>query len=923
MEAMPETCGLSGHAKDYESTLQSVADFKMPVFEPGGAIQQGKYQPKGSVWLHEYNPVHVMLRAVHRRDIQLSLDRFTNFVKQQGLYRRPGNPWPPFRIPSLPHCTMTGLNRLLHCRTMHGLLFTLLFKAVNQKTIPESIIYYTIHLLELAICIPSSDGARKKIMIEAKQLDRQFSNWFASDDIFTNISTVISHVVVEEHLLTKMSTDVVLQTDTKLDVDDSDSVDEFVDALLPPASDGPHEGAVGSVVSASLTGQLAVYPLGDETEMLVVARDGLMSRPSDDEGINLALTQQLHPSVPLFRSQGVSANTTSITVNVPVGESILTLLLKLHQRFSASPVFLRSVVGPVSSGSEVDVDLRVGDAEFFVRKVLEKASAVSRDCAEIIDAASRQQEKSMLVDVGAVGSTASKPRDDAEERRKKAKLRQERLMKEFASKQKQFMAKVVGASVAEMEVDGSHSTTVDGATEKLVPTDRQYDCCICSQSTASTSDRLIGLVALLQPTSFLAHRRRFRVPLHLPMSDLMSLHNIGNFQTEFMQRFTTLLGEFDETSCLMSFNVGWRDGVYAQTCGHYLHLDCHKSYLRSLRSHIQSTQGLLISEGEYWCPMCRQLSNSVLPILPDSFTHIDTTSRLVPDTEQSLVRYVADVLLAPPTVQMSSQLGRVLSSVMESLIDSTIPSYRMLVANDSNAGVYTFICSILRTNLELELDQKSGSPCSSTPSSLYLKKPCVPMLYNILNIRSKMLLEKPHAELWSHITGISLSRDSTSQISIYHKDVPLLLKDVSALFIQLVLCMPLTMSKGTFQCIVRSLFNVVVVQFVAAMTCKFSTDEQLAWQLKGQHASCSQLELLMSRVISLFSNSAIYDCDTFDSQFPAICGEVWSPMSIESACVDSVLPFVRLAALLQFHLYGDSLPTLTTEVTTNSVPSLW
>jgi len=32
----------------------------------------------------------------------------------------------------------------------------------------------------------------------------------------------------------------------------------------------------------------------------------------------------------------------------------------------------------------------------------------------------------------------------------------------------------------------------------------------------------------------------------------------------------------------MSVNIGWEGGVYAQSCGHYLHLDCHKSYIDAL-----------------------------------------------------------------------------------------------------------------------------------------------------------------------------------------------------------------------------------------------------------------------------------------------------------------------------------------------------
>ena len=53
---------------------------------------------------------------------------FVCSIKQQGLYQRSGNPWPPFRIPNLPHSAYLGLNKLLHCRTMHGVLFTLLYK---------------------------------------------------------------------------------------------------------------------------------------------------------------------------------------------------------------------------------------------------------------------------------------------------------------------------------------------------------------------------------------------------------------------------------------------------------------------------------------------------------------------------------------------------------------------------------------------------------------------------------------------------------------------------------------------------------------------------------------------------------------------------------------------------------------------------
>jgi E3 ubiquitin-protein ligase UBR3 len=309
--------------------------------------------------------------------------------------------------------------------------------------------------------------------------------------------------------------------------------------------------------------------------------------------------------------------------------------------------------------------------------------------------------------------------------------------------------------------------------------------------------------------------------------------------------------------------------------------------------------------------MCRQLSNTVLPILPDSYQCCSDTDRLLPDTENAKIRHVADILLAPPRVQTSSEVRRVLEGVMEDLTSSTIASHRLLVSTNNTASPFSFVSSILRTNLELEMDQKSC--CNSSTASSSINKHCIGVLFNILNIHSKMLLHKPLAELWSHITGITLGRDSTSQISVYYKDVPLLLKDATALFIQIVLCMPLSMSQAAFQCIVRAVYNVLVVQYAAAMSCKFTADEQLAWQVKGQELTASRLETLISRVITLFFSSSIYDLDSFDSQLPAICGNVWSPMSVESACIDNVLPFVRLCASLQFHLYGDELPALCSE----------
>jgi len=54
-----------------------VAHYRAPNLEASGNMQQGMYGPKSRVWDELFDPLHVLLRAVHRKDYQISMDRFT------------------------------------------------------------------------------------------------------------------------------------------------------------------------------------------------------------------------------------------------------------------------------------------------------------------------------------------------------------------------------------------------------------------------------------------------------------------------------------------------------------------------------------------------------------------------------------------------------------------------------------------------------------------------------------------------------------------------------------------------------------------------------------------------------------------------------------------------------------------------------
>merc|ERR1719319_1769588 len=64
-EHMPEKCGNGVLADDFEHILSEV-------------------------WESMYDPIYVLLRAVHRRDFQSSIDRFNLYAQQNGMVNTGG-----------------------------------------------------------------------------------------------------------------------------------------------------------------------------------------------------------------------------------------------------------------------------------------------------------------------------------------------------------------------------------------------------------------------------------------------------------------------------------------------------------------------------------------------------------------------------------------------------------------------------------------------------------------------------------------------------------------------------------------------------------------------------------------------------------------------------------------------------------------
>lgn len=145
--------------------------------------------------------------------------------------------------------------------------------------------------------------------------------------------------------------------------------------------------------------------------------------------------------------------------------------------------------------------------------------------------------------------------------------------------------------------------------------EREYDCIICNCTGPSTDSNPVGLVVLVESSSIVGHRRKTPSRFPLPVCDEdkeIPGRNV-RLSSEFRKR-AEILGRKYGTQWFLTHNICWEGGVHVQSCGHHVHLSCHDSYLKSLAP--TRPQNLNIEHGEFSCPRCRQLANSVLPLSP-------------------------------------------------------------------------------------------------------------------------------------------------------------------------------------------------------------------------------------------------------------------------------------------------------------------
>uniref|UniRef100_A0A8C5KN28 E3 ubiquitin-protein ligase n=1 Tax=Jaculus jaculus TaxID=51337 RepID=A0A8C5KN28_JACJA len=235
---------------------------------------------------------------------------------------------------------------------------------------------------------------------------------------------------------------------------------------------------------------------------------------------------------------------------------------------------------------------------------------------------------------GTIMEESTRDKDKAERKRKAeiARLRREKIMAQMSEMQRHFIDENRELFQQTLELDASASAVLDsspmvsdtaltalGPAQTQVPEQRQFVTCILCQEEQEVTEesRAMVLAAFIQRSTVLSKNR-----------------------TKFIQdpeKYDPLFMHPD-LSC----------GTHTGSCGHVMHAHCWQRYFDSVQAKEQRRQQRLrfhtsydVESGEFLCPLCECLSNTVIPLLlpPRSIFN----RRLIFSDQPSLAQWIRTI----------------------------------------------------------------------------------------------------------------------------------------------------------------------------------------------------------------------------------------------------------------------------------------
>ncbi|XP_057658362.1 E3 ubiquitin-protein ligase Ubr3 isoform X2 [Diorhabda carinulata] len=574
MELMPERCGMS-ESRDFESLLAEVAFYRAPALEASGNMQQGMYVPKPEIWEKQYDPIHVLLRAVHRRDFQTSMDRYTEYARHANKLKAGCSLWPPFRTPTEVSDAYEDPRQILKSRVFHAAALIILFKAV-KGLVSEHVMALVVFLLEQAVLIAARDENKEdsKMCSTSPSMtqpnDSDLSSWYAADSVFDNLKTNVGQIVIHpepDFSPITYSSDSDIEWDSaEIDADMTD-IDPLL--MLDQASSNTWDNESQQQQQSESREVMVFRPQADETASPIVE-----TPPATSRGHIFALPSATSVPMEVDRIMNLAsvASITEISTHSPsetpalpppvtrpalmAGSEVGRTVRKPTKTTSCSSTS-RELVPTTSQGhrkSRSNTPLRgannyppvVKVNESIISLLLRLHSQLSgvpdSYNAEEEDRSSTSietEETSVGDGVFYIGRLLQKissldencrnyiqdariklwPSKEEREEAKKQRENREREERRRRAKERQqkLMQEFANKQKQFMEKamecdDGIDDDDDEDNEEEKVVKQQEYDCVICNQSSPSTDEHPMGLVVLIQATSIIGHMRRHDQP---------------------------------------------------------------------------------------------------------------------------------------------------------------------------------------------------------------------------------------------------------------------------------------------------------------------------------------------------------------------------------------------------------------------------
>ncbi|XP_065349343.1 E3 ubiquitin-protein ligase Ubr3 [Cloeon dipterum] len=880
MDLMPERC-ISNTCKDLESEIVLIAEYKEPVADPSGALQHGIFTPKAFVWEDKFDPLHIALRAIQKKDVQTAMDNFTKYTEQTYKIK---NPWPPYRLPQAFPELFLDPRVLVGSKTMHATLFASMFHALKSENIPEHILSLVIFILEMAVEHAMAQKSGNEICQQFTQpsgvvFDLDVKNWFQTDNLSANLKTYIEYVVIPEVVPPGIVSVVSDCRDTEMLA--LDNAPECHMAVVPAGYSHFGAGAGDELVPVTAmkvfnppepTSKMRALVAAESSQNMIVDVASSSSSSSSSEEEARAL-----PPKEKFKS-------------VRVGENMLTILLKLLSRASGkSDSFNPDDCKPQSRGPDEKPhpasDSRVGDMAFHIEKVLHKICKLDPSCRDFI----LQMKRKLWPEEARQKATEEEHR---KERAILAQKRRSKMLEELAKSSQKF----------KQIVEESAPTEEDMELDQQTSSANLYICTICSKTSASTEEEPMGLVALVQTTIALGFSKNCNAKqdsLPLCEEECAALQkSLGNnLMKDFGNRFEQLKSIFG-SECELTMDLRGKGGVHVLTCGHHIHVKCLREYLDSLKASTNKPTNLNIEKGEFACPLCRQLCNTVVPLAVESDeNYLKDSLRVSKSVEISM--YLQDI---PPVPERKSAMDDAMQRAMHDVINCSSETWNLAKLDEPSLLALTN--SALRTNLEIQVAQRGDTlrMPDESDSAAEARRACFVPFMQVLSHCTKTVATSPVWPVWHRVAGLD------PMVGHLHNGVPILLRNPTALLVQFLLLLPPRLEQSHFTCIIRALYNLQYFECLLQLLCSLSMEEisSFNFNMAGWSSDLTTLYGCASLLMFHFPP----DCGLLNNTAKRFSDKISHLSDLEAEVQKLCLPFLRVAALLRHDLYRQPIPEI-------------